>query len=152
MPPPINPKVLKAVNAMCRGVGIDRAIQSNGLKYCEYLRRNLRRHMQKRQAPAAQRWISRPTQRFCVTLRQRPRQPLATDPMAAELERVMRGHAEAVEECAVLGLNVAVFEPVAQQQKKKKTKAKPTEQAVTTFTVPESNFDRDIRRIIETTR
>ena len=72
--------------------------------------------------------------------------------MVAELERLMRGHAEAVEECAVLGLNVAVFEPVAQQQKKKKTKAKPTEQEVTTFTVPESNLDRDIRRIIETTR
>ena len=72
--------------------------------------------------------------------------------MAAELERLMRGHAEAVEECAVLGLNVAVFEPVAQQQKKKKTKAKPTEQEVTTFTVPESNLDRDIRRIIETMR
>ena len=72
--------------------------------------------------------------------------------MVAEPERLMRGHAEAVEECAVLGLNVAVFEPVAQQQKKKKTKAKPTEQEVTTFTVPESNFDRDIRRIIETTR
>ena len=72
--------------------------------------------------------------------------------MAAELERMMGTHAEAVEECAVLGLNVAVFEPVAQQQKKKKTKAKPTEQEVTTFTVPESNLDRDIRRIIETTR
>ena len=53
MPPPINPKVLEAVDAMCRGVGIDQAIQSYGLKDCENLRRNLRRHMQKRQAPVA---------------------------------------------------------------------------------------------------
>ena len=51
--PPINAKVLKAVNAMCRGVGIDRAIQSNGLKDCENLRHNLRKHMRKRQAPVA---------------------------------------------------------------------------------------------------
>ena len=53
MAPPINPKVLKAVNAMCRGVGIDRAIQSNGIKDCENLRHNLRKHMRKRQAPIA---------------------------------------------------------------------------------------------------
>ena len=53
MPPPINPKVLKAVNAMCRSVGIDRATQSNGLKDCENLRHNLCKHMRKRQAPIA---------------------------------------------------------------------------------------------------
>jgi len=33
-----------------------------------------------------------------------------------------------------------------------KKKAKPAEQEVATFTVPESNLDRDIRRIVETTR
>jgi hypothetical protein len=76
-----------------------------------------------------------------------------TDPMAAELERVIGEHAEAVEECAVLGLNVAALEPVAPpQKKKKKKKAKATEQEVTTFTVPESDLDRDIRRIIDIRR
>ena len=65
MPPPINPKVSKAVNAMCRGVGIDRAIQSNGLKNCDSLRRNLRKHVQKRQAPVAR---STSTSRTAVDL------------------------------------------------------------------------------------
>ena len=51
--PPINPNVLEAVDAMCRGVGIDQAIQHNGLKNCDSLRRNLRKHVQKRQALAA---------------------------------------------------------------------------------------------------
>ena len=53
MAPPIDPKVLKAVDAMCRGVGIDQAIQKNGLKNCDSVRRNLRKHVQNRQAPAA---------------------------------------------------------------------------------------------------
>ena len=53
MTPPINPNVLEAVDAMCRGVGIDQAIQHNGLKNCDSLRRNLRKHVQKRQAPVA---------------------------------------------------------------------------------------------------
>ena len=32
MAPPINPNVLEAFDAMCRGVGIDQTIQHNGLK------------------------------------------------------------------------------------------------------------------------
>ena len=53
MPTPINPKVSKAVDAMCRGVGIEQAIRRYGLKECNNLRHNLRKHMRKRQALAA---------------------------------------------------------------------------------------------------
>ena len=53
MAPPINPKVSKAVDAMCRDVGIEQAILRYGLKECNNLRHNLRKHMRKRQAPVA---------------------------------------------------------------------------------------------------
>ena len=53
MAPPINPKVFKAVDAMCRGVGIEQAILRYGLKECNNLLHNLRKHMRKRQAPVA---------------------------------------------------------------------------------------------------
>ena len=53
MPPPINPKVLETVDAMCRGVGIEQAILRHGPKECKNLRHNLRKHMRKHQALAA---------------------------------------------------------------------------------------------------
>ena len=53
MAPPINPKVSKAVDAMCRDVGIEQAILRYGLKECNNLRHNLRKHMRNRQAPVA---------------------------------------------------------------------------------------------------
>jgi hypothetical protein len=68
-----------------------------------------------------------------------------TDPRAAELERAMAVHADATKHCEVLGLNVAALEPVALKEPKKKKAPKPAE---TTFTVPESPLDLEIRAIV----